>query len=453
MGMNRVVNEEDCTSTMSSQTILEMFQYSITTVFVKYHTFLRKNHSFTLNYDNFHFKVMKDALFETLHQFQTHPFYNGIKGRDSISNKIERWAVHNHISKQSVDAVACYVFKLGMNCSKFCLNVFPGVISDILFNSGSRKHQVSFHDWLLLLLSKVNISTVGLNPESRVFQGDLHRYTLSCVTCGVCFGQKTDLVTVLGGAASAIMDHFGFGLEWKELHSIASVDFDTFQTVFDNLGPLLFTSAQELLNHIERNGLHTDECAKIPVCKYATVDEDDDYHEKRWFYQKELENSFKMSGMCSLNETDDISVHECTNYLVHILFEYEMTAHDSYKASSDQQDHMKKTHYHDHTCFSSYDVTHMEIPSASVEHTNSSISDQNILIELWYRFGNLLNLRSQWTINTFISTSPLFKLSESCVINCDSLIDMLGTTLSDSVLQAMETACGESLGHPLCALG
>ena len=63
MGMKRVVNKEDGTSTMSSKTILEMFQFSITTVFVKYHTFLRKNHSFTLNYDNVHFKVMKDALF------------------------------------------------------------------------------------------------------------------------------------------------------------------------------------------------------------------------------------------------------------------------------------------------------------------------------------------------------------------------------------------------------
>ena len=127
---------------------------------------------------------------------------------------MECWVkLYYHKLKRPVGALAKHVFELGMDCSRFCLNVFTGVICDILFKSGIRKHKVSVHDWLLLLMSKVNILTVDITSCCAEFQGDMNRYTLSCVTCGVGFGVKTDLVSVLGGAASAIMDHFGFGLE------------------------------------------------------------------------------------------------------------------------------------------------------------------------------------------------------------------------------------------------
>ena len=108
------------------------------------------------------------------------------------------------------------------------------------------------------------------------------------------FGEKTDLVSVLGGAASAIMDHFGFGLDWKELFAIATENFQQFETLFENLGPLLFSSATELFNHIKRNDLHADHCPKVSLCKYADVCEngEGDSVDRRYLLQ-EFENSFK----------------------------------------------------------------------------------------------------------------------------------------------------------------
>ena len=50
---------------------------------------------------------MKEALIQTLHQFFTHPFYNGIAGRDKLSDKTERWVkLHYHTLKRPVQALA-----------------------------------------------------------------------------------------------------------------------------------------------------------------------------------------------------------------------------------------------------------------------------------------------------------------------------------------------------------
>ena len=76
MGMKWEVDKEDNTSTMSSKLILKMFKFLLRTVFVKYHTILQKIILFYNPYVNVHFKVTKEALIQTLHQYFTHPFHD-----------------------------------------------------------------------------------------------------------------------------------------------------------------------------------------------------------------------------------------------------------------------------------------------------------------------------------------------------------------------------------------
>ena len=143
-----------------------------------------------------------------------------------------------------------------MKSSTFSLTNFTAIMVDIFFHSGTRKHKTTFHDWLIFLTSNINIATVAVTPTFKVFQGDLNGYTLSCHLCGQTFGEVTDLVSLLGAAASSIMTHLGFGLNWKELYSMGKRNIADLEKVFPDLGPILFTSAEELLHHIERNKLH-----------------------------------------------------------------------------------------------------------------------------------------------------------------------------------------------------
>ena len=132
------------------------------------------------------------------------------------------------------------------------------------------------------------------------------------------------------------MDHYGFGFDWKELHARAKADMDHFESVFNDLGPTLFSSSKELLNHIERNGLHEDGARKIPLCHCATVSTDNDSKDtSRSEEHQEFENSFKMSVMCASYESGDKIVHYCTSAVIHLLFEYGLYAHDLYENTHD----------------------------------------------------------------------------------------------------------------------
>ena len=64
------------------------------------------------------------------------------------------------------------------------------------------------------------------------------------------------------------------------------------------------------------------------------------------------------------------------------------------------------------------------------------------MIELFYRYGNLLNLRSQWAITSLISTAESFKLLESISSDGDHLIEELNSKLSRSVTDEM-TSIGD----------
>jgi len=242
--------------------------------------------------------------------------------------------------------VAGEVFQRARVSATFYMTAFTGVIVDIFCKSGDRKEKVTFHDWLLLLLSFINIKCVHATPCSTHFQGDMNIYRLNCYRCDVTFGEASDLVSVLGGAASAIMDHYGFGFDWKELHARAKADMDHFESVFNDLGPTLFSSSKELLNHIERNGLHEHTARKIPLCTCATVSTDNDSKDtSRSEEHQEFENSFKMSVMCASKESGDKIVHYCTSAVIHLLFEYVSYAHDLYENTHDLSHAIEKHDY------------------------------------------------------------------------------------------------------------
>ena len=171
---------------------------------------------------------MKEAVMQTLHQYFTHQFNDGNEILLNLPELLEKHVEEdqlNLVNDEHVADLAKYVSDLGMNISSFCLNAFTGVICDIYFQSGQRKHKASFHDWLFLLFSKIIIDTKAVTPKSTQCQGDMNKYTLTCAICGEEIGMTNDLLSVLGGAASAIMDHFGFGLDWKELFSMTTENF------------------------------------------------------------------------------------------------------------------------------------------------------------------------------------------------------------------------------------
>ena len=150
----------------------------------------------------------------------------------------------------------------------------------------------------------------------------MNLYRLRCGQCNQELCDPTDLLSVLGGTASAIMDHFALGFNWKDLYEQAMKDIFQFKAVFDDLNPLLCTSARELLRHIERNHLHEDGARKIPLCWCANVNSDFDSNdakilESRNEVTQEFENAMKMSVMCASDESGDEVIHYMNNALIH----------------------------------------------------------------------------------------------------------------------------------------
>ena len=101
-----------------------------------------------------------------------------------------------------------------------------------------------------------------------------------------------------------------------------------------------------------------------------------------------------MSGMSASTETDDQSVHFFTNCIIHLLFEYVMGAHGHCKKMNDQKNAIEKHSYDDWDQWSEYEVKHNEKSNLSIRKPAYLSTDRQDIIELFYRYGNLLNLRS-----------------------------------------------------------
>ena len=186
MGMTCDVKEDDNTSILITHHILTMYKYSLRTALGKYAPMLRRNHPYDINSNMIYFKIMREALSQTLDQYHSHPVHNGSGLSDTLSTNIQTWfdanvdvINENDITKRLADEVLL----IAKGSSSFCLNSFTGIIGDIFFHSGERKHKVTFHDWLMLLLAPINIDCVGATPSHQHFQGDMNLYRLSCVRC------------------------------------------------------------------------------------------------------------------------------------------------------------------------------------------------------------------------------------------------------------------------------
>ena len=163
----------DDTTVLSCVTILEMFKYSLRTVYVKYCTVLGKNHPFPNPYQKVTFKMLKEAYLETLYQYFPQPFHDGKDIQKKLPISINNWVSKHAQNIQDNDfskQLANEVFEYGMKSSTFSLTNFTVIMVDIFFHSGTRKHKTTFHDWLIFLLSNINIATVAVTPTFKVFQ-------------------------------------------------------------------------------------------------------------------------------------------------------------------------------------------------------------------------------------------------------------------------------------------
>ena len=113
--------------------------------------------------------------------------------------------------------------------------------------------------------------------------------------------------------------------------------------------------------------------------------------------------------MSSSTENDDKTVHFHTNCIIHILFEYVMVEHDEYEKTNGLKNAIATHVYEDSDQWSDYKVKCVEMSKLPERSLSEVSTDRQDMIELFYRFGNLLHLRAQWALNRLISTQIFFQ--------------------------------------------
>ena len=258
MDMTLVRDSEDGTTQVHTSKVIPMSKYSMRAALSKYSPSLRNVYNFSYSHSNAFTEIMQDVIMLSLNQFHRHPLHQGDKLHDDLADMLKELVMGEEYMSASnqIQYLVNALIEGSSDAGSFGLHSFAGIISSSISTSEDRLNKVNIHDHLLWLLSNISVHNVRDTCSKTCFNGDMNMYQLMCGRCDQVFGEIDDLITVLGRAASSIMDHYGLGFNWKDLYEAITSDLENSQRIFSDLSPILFSNLNDLLFHIERNNLH-----------------------------------------------------------------------------------------------------------------------------------------------------------------------------------------------------